>query len=69
MRKSLFKSKNFAKPKAPSKKMNQSKFVELTFLGHNNGGFENKKEWKAFLLFYSQPVAEKGPNFVFGVNW
>ena len=49
--------------------MNQSKFVELTFLGHNNGGFENKKEWKAFLLFYSQPVAEKGPNFVFGVDW
>ena len=38
-----FKSKNSAKTKAPTKKMNKTKFVELFFLGHNNGGFANKK--------------------------
>ena len=43
MRKSLFKSKNSAKPKAPTNKMNQIKFVELAFLGHNIEGFVNKK--------------------------
>ena len=49
--------------------MNETKFVELTFfLGHNNGGFVNKKVWNAFLLIFSQLVVEKSLNSVICVN-
>ena len=38
-----FKSKNSAKIKSSTKKMNETKFVELTFnLGYNNEEFANK---------------------------
>ena len=38
-----FKSKNSAKSKFPTKNMNETKFVELTFnLGYNNEEFANK---------------------------
>ena len=39
-----FKSKNSAKSKSPTKKMKETKFVELTFdLGYNNEEFAKKK--------------------------
>ena len=66
-----FKSKNSAKSKSPTKKMNETKFVELTFnLGYNNEEFAKKKMImvdlqttkceKHFFLFFSQFEAEKG---------
>ena len=40
-----FKSKNSAKSKSPTKKMNETKFVELTFnLCYNNEEFAKKND-------------------------
>ena len=47
-----FKSKNLAKTEAPAKRIDENKFVELTFyLGHHNYGFANKKCEEQFDCF------------------
>ena len=61
-----FKPKKLSKTKAPNKKINEPKFVELTFyFGHNDGGFANNKVLKAFLLFFCQLEVKKRLEFRF----
>ena len=47
-----FKLKNLAKTKAPTKKINESKFVELTFfLGHKMWDLHQKTVESIFIVF------------------
>ena len=49
------KSKNSAKTKAPTKKNNETKFVELFFrFGHNNCEFKPKNCEKQFYCFLAR---------------